>query len=155
MKKNMAAGIALALGLGLIGAGAGYAASSTDDLIAIRQAEMKTNMKAMKALVAIIKGETPYDQAAVDAAAKSIKDATADSQAKGAWDASTQSGGTVKTGAKPEIWSDAAGFADAWKALDTAVAGLASVKDEAGLKAAFPALGSACKGCHEKYRAAE
>jgi cytochrome c556 len=140
--------------LGLATAGAAFAAS-TDDLIGIRQAEMKTNMKAMKVLVSIIKGETPYDQALVQDAATSIKDAKAESQAKGAWDASTQSGGTVKTGAKTEIWSDAAGFADAWKPLDTAVAGLSAVTDAASLKAAFPALGSACKGCHEKFRAAE
>lgn len=151
--KNRTA-IALALAIGLATAGAVFAAS-TDELIATRQAEMKTNMQAMKALVAIIKGATPYDQAAVQNAAKSIKDATADSQAKGAWDASTQSGGTVKTGAKPDIWTDAAGFAEAWKSLDTAVARLAAVSDEASLKAAFPALGSACKGCHEKYRQSE
>jgi cytochrome c556 len=153
MKNRTAIAMALAA-LGLATAGAAIAAS-TDDLIATRQAEMKTNMKAMKVLVSIIKGETPYDQALVQDAAKSIQDTKAGSQAKGAWDASTQSGGTVKTGAKPEIWSDAAGFAEAWKSFDTAAAGLAAVTDQASLKAAFPALGASCKGCHEKFRAAE
>lgn len=155
MKKNLAAAMALALGVGIIGAGAGLAAGSADDMINARQAEMKVNMKAMKALVSMLKGETPYDAAAVQAAAKSITDAQAEGVAKDVWNASSQTGATVKSGAKPEIWSDAAGFAAAWKDLDTAVAALAATKDQASFKAAFPAVGAACKGCHEKFRAAE
>jgi cytochrome c556 len=153
MKRNTA--VALALVIGLASAGAGLAAGSADDMIATRQAEMKTNMKAMKVLVSMLKGETPYDNALVLGAATSIKDARAASDAKGAWDAASQTGATMKTEAKAEIWTDAAGFSAAWLALDTAVAGLAATTDAAGLKAAFPALGAACKGCHEKYRAAE
>ena len=63
--------------------------------------------------------------------------------------------GATATGAKAEIWSDAAGFTAAWKDLDTAVAALSASTDEASFKAAFPALGAACKGCHEKFRQAE
>lgn len=155
MTKNVAAVLALTLGLGLAGAGAGLAAGSADELITARQAEMKTNMKAMKALVSILKGETPYDAAAVKAAAQSITDAQSEGTAKGVWDAATQNGATVNSGAKPEIWSDAAGFAAAWKKLDSAVATLAATSDETSFKAAFPALGAACKSCHETYRAAE
>ena len=155
MKKNLAAVLALAAGVGIIGAGAGLAAGSADDMINARQAEMKVNMKAMKDLVSILKGETKYDAAAVQAAAKSISDAQAEGVAKDVWNTSSQTGATVKTGAKPEIWTDAAGFTDAWKNLDTAVAALAATTDEASFKAAFPALGAACKGCHEKFRQAE
>lgn len=144
----------LAAGLGLATVAA-YAAGTPDELITARQMEMKTNMKAMKALVLILKGQAPYDQATVQAAAKAIKDARAEGEAKDVWNASAQAGASVKSEAKPEIWSDAAGFAAAWKSLDGAVAGLETVTDEASLKAAFPALGGACKGCHEKYRAAE
>ena len=155
MKKNLAAVLALAVGVGIIGAGAGLAAGSADDMINARQAEMKVNMKAMKDLVSILKGETKYDAAAVQAAAKSITDAQAEGVAKDVWNASSQTGATVKTGAKAEIWTDAAGFTADWKALDTAVAALAATTDEASFKAAFPALGAACKGCHEKFRQAE
>lgn len=155
MNKRMAAAFALALGTAVIGAGAVFAAGSADDMINARQAEMKVNMKAMKALVSMLKGETPYDTAAVQAAAKSISDAQAEGVKLDVWNAASQTGATVKSGAKPEIWSDAAGFADAWKTLDTADATLASSKDEASFKAAFPQLGAACKGCHEKFRAAE
>lgn len=155
MKKNLAAALALAVGVGIIGAGAGFAAGTADDLINARQAEMKINMKAMKAFVSMLKGETPYDAAAVQAAVKSMTDAQAEGVAKDVWNASSQSGATVKTGAKPEIWTDAAGFAAAWKGLDTATAALAATTDEASFKAAFPAVGAACKGCHEKFRQAE
>lgn len=155
MKKNMAAVLALAVGMGIIGAGAGIAASSADEMINNRQAEMKVNMKAMKTFVSILKGETAYDPATVAAAAQAITDAQAESAKLDVWNASSQTGATVKSGAKPEIWTDAAGFAAAWKDLDTAVAAVAASKDEASFKAAFPAVGAACKGCHEKYRAAE
>ena len=155
MKKNVAAALALAIGVGIIGAGAGFAAGTADDMINARQAEMKVNMKAMKDLVSMLKGETKYDTAAVQAAAKSISDAQAEGVAKDVWNASSQTGATVKSGAKPDIWTDQAGFADAWKNLDTAVAALNASTDEASFKAAFPALGGACKGCHEKFRQAE
>lgn len=155
MKKNIAVAVAFAIGVACIGAGAGLAAGSADQLITARLAEMKSNMAAMKALVSMLKGETPYAADAVKAAAKSITDAQAEGKAMGVWDAATQTGATVKSGAKPDIWSDAAGFSDAWKNLDVAVAALSATTDEASFKAAFPALGAACKGCHEKFRAAE
>ena len=155
MKKNLAAALALAVGVAIVGAGAGFAAGTADDMINARQAEMKVNMKAMKDLVSMLKGETKYDTAAVQAAAKSITDAQAEGVAKDVWNASSQTGATVKSGAKPEIWTDAAGFTAAWKDLDTAVAALAATTDEASFKAAFPQLGAACKGCHEKFRQAE
>lgn len=155
MRMNLARAAMLALGVVVIGAGAGFAAGSADDMINARQAEMKANTKAMKALVSILKGETPYDNAAVQSAVKTITDARAASDAAGAWDAASQTGATIKTEAKPDVWTDAAGFAAAWQNLDKATAQLAATSDEAGFKAAFPALGAACKGCHEKFRAAE
>ena len=155
MKKNMAATFALAVGIAVIGVGAGLAAGSADDMINARQAEMKVNVKAIKALLSMVKGETPYDAAAVQAAAKSITDAQAEGVAKDVWNASYQTGTAVKSNAKPEVWSDAAGFAAQWKNLDAAVAAIAATKDQASLKAAFPKLGAACKGCHEKFRAAD
>ena len=155
MKKNVAAALVLALGVGIIGAGAGLAAGSADDMINARQAEMKVNVKAIKTLLAMVQGGTPFDAAAVQAAAKSISDAQAEGVAKDVWNASYQTGTAVKSNAKPEVWSDAAGFAAAWKNLDTAVAAVGASKDEASLKAAFPKLGAACKSCHETYRAAD
>jgi len=155
MKKTMAAALALAFGATLLGAGAVLAAGSADDMINARQAEMKANMKAMKLLVSVLKGETPYDAATVQGAVKIMQDARAEGEAQDVWNATSLTGATLKSEAKPEIWSDSAGFAAAWEKFDSAVASVASTTDEASFKAAFPALGGACKGCHEAFRAAE
>ena len=61
----------------------------------------------------------------------------------------------VKTAAKAEIWTDAAGFdaavtkaqAEAAKLADVAAAG-----DLDAIKAQARTLGAACNACHEKYR---
>jgi len=60
-----------------------------------------------------------------------------------------------ETAAKPEIWSDPQGFADANKRFATEGAKLlvlAQAKDVPGLKTHVQAVGQACKGCHDKYR---
>lgn len=155
MTKTMAAALALALGATVLGAGAVFAAGSADDMINARQAEMKANMKAVKVLVSVLKGETPYDAATVRGAVKIMTDARAEGEAQDVWNVASQNGATVKSEAKPEVWSDAAGFAEAWTKFDSAVASVSSTTDEASFKAAFPALGGACKGCHETFRAAE
>lgn len=59
------------------------------------------------------------------------------------------------TGAKPEIWSDAAGFAAAANTLKTlaeATQKAAESGDKAALAKAFAAMGKSCGGCHTKYR---
>ena len=134
-----------------IGAGLAFGASPADQQIAARQAEMKANGKAMEALVAILKGDTTYDPAFVKTNVEAMIAAKAAGEAARGWDAGSQRG-TVETQAKPEIWTDAAGFADGRKAVDDALAGLAATSDEAGFKKAFMALGAACKSCHEKFR---
>ena len=61
----------------------------------------------------------------------------------------------VKTDAKAEIWSDAAGFAAAAKALQDESAKLVALVeagDAAGAKAQAGAVGQSCGGCHQKYR---
>ena len=146
--------IAAALLAAVAGVGLAQAAGSADDAIQARQAEMKANNKAMGDLVAILKGQTPYDPATVKAAADSITAATATAEAAKAWDASFQTG-SVKSRAKPEVWSDAAGFAAAKDKLSSAVVALAATTDQGSFKQAFMQLGGACKGCHETYRLPE
>jgi cytochrome c556 len=53
----------------------------------------------------------------------------------------------------PKIWEDKAGFDAAIATFAKAVTDAkASVKDLDTLKAAFPAIGKSCGGCHETYR---
>ncbi|MBL8908714.1 MAG: cytochrome c [Rhizobiales bacterium] len=138
-----AAALALCLGTGL-------ALASADDAIKGRQACMKASGKMMGDLAAMFKGEKPYDKAAVDAAI-AAHDAACAGWADW-WGPDTQKGETVETWAKPEIWADMAGFNAAGDAFYAKFVAVKDSTDEAGFKAAFPELGKACGGCHEKFR---
>jgi cytochrome c556 len=135
-----------------LGVTAAFAAGTADDLINARQAEMKVNGKALQGLVDILRGVTPYDAAVV----KTNLDALAASQKAQAdgklWDASSQTGATVETRALPAIWQNADGFAKAQQGLTDAIAAVGASTDMASFKAAFTAIGAACKSCHEQFR---
>lgn len=65
---------------------------------------------------------------------------------------------TPESKALPSVWSDRAGFEAAAAKLATEagkLAELAKAGDSAGFAAQFQAVGGACKGCHDKYRAEE
>jgi cytochrome c556 len=107
---------------------------------------------AQRALGGELAKETP-DPAAIKAAAQRLD--TLAGQLPG-WFAAPVTG--APTRGKPEIWSDAKGFAAAAEALKTQTAKLASLADGgdiAALKAQAQAIGPACKACHDIYRAPE
>jgi cytochrome c556 len=101
-------------------------------------------------MVPMIKGDKPYDAAAVQTALGTMQAACADWN--NFWPADSMAVEGMKTHAKPEIWSDPKGFEAAGGAYYNAEVALLATKDEAGFKAAFPALGAGCGGCHEKFR---
>ena len=142
----------LALGaVALILATGAATAGPMDDAVAARQACMKANGKAMGTYVPIMKGEAAFD-------AKAVADAVAATEAAcagwaGWWNAGMEKGETLPSRAKPEIWTDAAGFAAAGEAYGKALGAVKAAADEAAFKTAFPALGAACQGCHEKFQA--
>jgi cytochrome c556 len=143
--KLFAAGaIALALCAGTALAG------SADDAINGRIACMKANGGIMGVAVPMVKGEKPFDKAALDDAIGKMEAACANWASF--WGADTQKGETLETWAKPEIWTDTAGFEAAGNASYQATQALKAAADEAAFKAAFPAVGDGCKGCHEKFR---
>jgi cytochrome c556 len=132
----------------LIGVGAVMAQDAVKDA----QAVMKANGKNAGALAGMVKGEKPYDQAAVDAAfaqfaetAKKLPTLFPASmkgmKLEGDYDAS------------PKVWDDKAGFdehvASFAKTVDEAKG---KIKDLDTLKANFPLVGKQCGGCHETYR---
>lgn len=149
----MAAGKLLGIvtaGALILGLGATLAYASADDAIKGRQGCMKANGKMMGELAAMFKSEKPYDAAAVQASLAADETACADWDKW--WGEDTKKGETAETWAKPEIWSDAAGFKAAGDAFYGKYLALKATTDEAGFKAAFPELGNGCKGCHEKFR---
>ena len=134
-----------------LGAGVAYAALAGDEAITARQTCMKASGKAMGTMVPMIKGEKPYDAAAI----KAVLDADGAACAKWAefWPEDSKTSTALKTRALPAIWSDPKGFEAAGGTYYKAFTELAATTDEAGFKAKFPALGAACGGCHEKFRA--
>jgi cytochrome c556 len=115
-----------------------------------RHMAMEGINEAMKPLAAIAKKEAPFDAAAVLASATTIADKL--KKAHGLFPAGSGGGDSR---AKPEIWTDAAGFDKEMKDAHAAAVALQSVKDEAAFAPALGALGARCKGCHEKYRLPE
>ena len=64
----------------------------------------------------------------------------------------------VNTDAKPEIWTDAAGFSAAANRLQvesSKLQALAAAGDLNGVKAQARVTGGACKNCHDKFRVPE
>ena len=65
------------------------------------------------------------------------------------------SGSGAETEAKPEIWSDAAGFKakmDDFIKQSEQLAAVAKSGDEAKMKEQFKATAGTCKACHDGYR---
>ncbi len=112
-----------------------------------RHMAMEEINDAMKPLAAIAKKQAPFDAAVVKASATTI----ADNLKKAAALFPAGSGGGESL-AKPEVWTDAAGFEKTMKDAQAAAVALQSVADEAGFRPALGALGGNCKACHDKYR---
>ncbi|MBN9040795.1 MAG: cytochrome C [Rhizobiales bacterium 62-47] len=142
--------ILLVVGMLAIGLGA---VSAQQDVVAQRQKLMKDNGKNLGGVLGgMVKGEKPYDQAAVDAALTQL-----DQSARTLTTLFPDSTKGLKTGgdydSSPKIWENRSDF-DAHFASYSKAIGEAktSVKDLATLKAAVPVLGKQCSGCHETYR---
>ncbi|MGA2057782.1 MAG: cytochrome c [Bradyrhizobium sp.] len=140
---------AVVVGVLLLGAGAVMA---QQDMVKQNQDTMKANGKNLGGLVAMVKGEKPYDQATVTAAlaqldetAKKLPTMFPDS-IKG-----MNPGGDYEVSAK--IWDDKAGFKAKIDGFAMAVTeAKAKITDLDTLKANVPAIGKECGGCHETFR---
>jgi len=133
----------------LLGIGA---VAAQQDLVKQAQTVMKGNGKNAGIMAAMVKGEKPYDQAAVDAALAQLDDT-----AKKLPTLFPESIKGLKAdgdySASSKIWEDKAGFdahiASFAKAVTEAKT---QIKDLDTLKATLPVIGKQCGGCHETYR---
>ena len=140
---------ALVVGALLLGAGVVMA---QQDLVKQNQDTMKANAKNLGGMIAMVKGEKPYDQATVTAAlaqldetAKKLPTMFPDS-IKG-----LNPGGDYEVSAK--IWDDKAGFKAKIDSFAKVVTDAKSkITDLDSLKANAPAIGKECGGCHETFR---
>lgn len=153
--RKFAAAMALAVGLA-VAAGAALAADATGQAAASKRHDnFKAQGAAFKGLLDELKKDAP-DNAVIATNAAKLK---ASSTALPTWfvKGSGPADG-VKTEAKPEAFSDPAGFAAAaakFKDEAAKLDALAQAGDIAGVKGQVRAVGGACKACHDKYRVPE
>jgi cytochrome c556 len=141
--------IVVVVGTLLLGIGAVMA---QQDAVKNAQTYMKGNGKNAGALAAMVKGEKPYDQAAVDTALAQFADTAAKlptlfpDSIKG-----LKADGDYSS--SPKIWEDKAGFSEHITSFGKVVSeAKTQIKDLDSLKATFPGIGKQCGGCHETYR---
>ncbi|MGC1505730.1 MAG: cytochrome c [Sulfitobacter sp.] len=149
-KPHLATGIAAAL-IATASFADSHAAKSTNVDVAARQAMMGLVGQNMGVLGSTAKGEIAFNTGLVQAAAANLN-MLAKIDPTSLWTAGTEQGAADLSRAKPEIWSDAAGFATKLEAMASASAALMDVTDLEALRAGMGALGGSCKACHESYR---
>jgi cytochrome c556 len=126
------------------------AAVAEGDPIADRKAVLKGFGDASKAPGAMMKGEAPFDLAAVkkaldtyEAGAKKLPSLFPDN---------SKTGG--ETGALPKIWEEKSKFDGLFAKLAAdAAAAKAAITDEASFKANVGKVFGNCKACHDDFRA--
>lgn len=121
------------------------------DVIADRQAVMKENARDVGILVKMVKGETPFDAAAVLAALTALNTNVQKIDVAASFPVGSDKGDTT---ASPKIWEDPAGFqaqVDKFKAV-TAAAVANPAQDLDALKSQVGAIGQTCGTCHEAFR---
>lgn len=138
--------LALALTTLMI-AGTGLALAAGSSAVDIRKMEMKDMGRSFKSVVAMAKGNTPYDAAAIEGALSSL--------AKNARDFPDNfPAGSDKgdTDASSDIWSH---FED-FKAQSLALADNADAAAKAGdfdtFKSHVMKIAKGCQSCHDSYR---
>jgi cytochrome c556 len=152
LKTTMA--LALAAGLAC-GAALAQDAAGTPGGKAVlaRQAHMKELNKAFGGIGAELRKDAP-DKAVIAAGAPTV--AGLAKQVPSWFPKGSGPEAGVKTAAKAEIWTDAAGFAAAATKLADETAKLQQVAtggDIDAFKTQFRAVAGACKSCHDTYRA--
>jgi cytochrome c556 len=122
---------AVALGVG--------AAAAQSDPVKTRENLMKQNNNHAKVVVQMVKGQTPFDAKAVEAAFAQWADTA--KQLPNLFPANAKTGGDNR--ASPKIWDFAKVVAD------NRAKAIASLD---GLKVAVNTVGKSCSACHDEYR---
>jgi cytochrome c556 len=123
------------------------------DPVTTRENLMKENNKHAIAVVRMMRGQAPFDAAAVDAAFAQWADTA--QKLPSLFPDNSKTGGDNR--ASPKIWLNKKDFESKAAAFAKAVA---ENHDKAkssldGLKTAIPVVGKACDDCHKDYRLAK
>lgn len=121
-----------------------------EDAVKYRKAALTLIGSHMGRMQPVIKGQAPYDAAAIKANV-----AVLSTLSTLPWAAFTADSKSVNSEAKPEIWSDAAGFKAAQDKFNQAMTKLTAAADSGDLdkvRTAYGDVGASCKACHDSYR---
>ena len=116
------------------------------------QTTMKATGRAMGGLATMVKGEKPYDQAVVNTSLTQLEETA---KKLPAMFPDSIKGLKIEGdySSSPKVWEDKAGFAAKIESFAKVVTeAKAKIKDLDSLKAAVPAIGKECSGCHETFR---
>lgn len=122
-----------------------------EDSIQYRQGIFAAQRWNLLQMLAMVQGRAPYDQAAFLMRAQRL-----DQLSKMAWEGfgpNTNAGAPTK--ARPEIWSNPAGFkqaADAFQAETPKLVAAAQSGNMDQIKPAFSAVVKSCDNCHDNFR---
>jgi cytochrome c556 len=123
--------------------------------VELRQSVMQVQSYSLRPAAAMLRN-APYDEATVKLAAARLKVLSA--MLADVFKDDTSKFDIKDAAAKPEVWTDAAGFHDAVNAevmavdaLESAVAG----GDKDATMKAVKAVGKSCGDCHDKFRKKE
>ena len=148
-RANMKRVLLFAAALSIVGSVAGFAATP-EEIISTRQA----NQKRVGELVTAMKKSVEAGATAASQVEASTELADRTHRLKGYFPVGTETGGNTK--AKPEIWSDRAGFdkvADTYVAEFDKLLVVAKSGDTPAFNAQFAVAGGTCGACHRTYRA--
>ncbi|MBF0804602.1 MULTISPECIES: cytochrome c [unclassified Neisseria] len=132
-------------------AAASGSASGPEEAVKEREKLMKSFKEDVGTMGKMVKGETPYDAAAFQAAADSLA-----TNADKPWEHYTPESANEESEAKPEVWSKPDEFKQAVETFTTAAAALKTAAASGKLddvKKPFGEVGRSCKACHDTFRA--
>lgn len=124
--------------------------AKVEDAVKYRQSAFSVMSTHMGRIGAVVKGNKPYDKAAVEADAAVIE-----MMAKLPWTAFPAGSNLPNSKAKADIWSDQDKFRAGADKLQQETAKLSTAAksgDLNAIKAAFGAVGQSCKSCHDSFR---
>lgn len=128
-----------------------HAQAKPEEAIQYRQGIFKAQRWNLLPMAGMVQGKIPYDQQAFLTRAQRLQQLS-----HMAWEGfgpGTDSGAPTK--ARPEIWSDAAGFRNAQDAFKAETAKLVTAAQSGNMdqiKAQFGATVKSCDNCHDNFR---
>jgi cytochrome c556 len=128
-----------------------HAQFKPEDAILYRQGIMKAQRWNLVPIALMVQGKMPYDQATLLVKAQRLN--ALSSMTTDGFVAGSEAGAPTK--ARPEIWSNAAGFKQAHEAFAAETPKLVAAAQSGNMdqiKAAFGPVVKACDNCHDNFR---